>query len=301
MGLRVAALLLGLLVVPSSSPAQEPEPRAYSNAPVGMNFLVASYGYQWGNVVFDPSLPVEDVTANLNGAGVGYVRSFGLFGKSAKLAAILPYVWGSLEGLYLGEFARVERSGLGDSRLQLSVNLLGAPALRRREFATWRQRTILGASLRIAVPTGQYDQTKLVNLGTNRWSFRPEVGVSHAAGRWVLEGSAGLAFFTANDEYRSTSTLEQDPLGVLQGHVVYNVGPRLWLAADVVYVFGGRSTIDGVPRANRQENPRVSATASFPVRGGQSIKIAGGTGLVTRVGADFDWVLVGYQVAWGGR
>ena len=301
MSLRVAALLLGLLVVASSAHAQEPEPRAYSNAPVGMNFLVASYGYQWGNVVFDPSLPVEDVTASLNGAGAGYVRSFGLFGKSAKLAAILPYAWGSLEGLYLGEFTRVERSGLLDSRLQLSVNLLGAPALRRREFGAWRQRTILGASLRISLPTGQYDETKLVNLGTNRWSFRPEVGVSHASGRWVLEASAGVALFTANHEYLSTSALEQDPLGVLQGHVIYNIGRRLWLAVDGIYVFGGRSTIDGVPRANRQENTRISATASFPVRPGQSIKIAGGTGVVTRVGADFDWVLVGYQLAWGGR
>ena len=167
---------------------------------------------------------------------------------------VLPVVGGHVEGLYLGEPAEVSRFGLGDPRFRLAMNLYGAPAMTPQAFASYRQQTIVGVSLTVAPPLGQYDSTKLINLGTNRWSFKPEVGVSRAYGQWVVEAMAGVWLFTDNTDFVGGRTREQDPIAAMQVHLTYRFTRTMWLAADANYFTGGRTTIGGTaePRPSAQ-------------------------------------------------
>ena len=206
----VAAALL--IVVSSAAFAQELEPRLYRNAPVGLNALLVSYGLSRGNILVDTSLPIEDARADVNFVGLVYVRTLDLFDRSGKLEVLLPYSWGEFEGRIDGELRRRSPAGLADPRFRLAVNLVGSPALRGRDFVQYRQRTIVGASLQVVAPLGQYDRTKLVNLGSNRWSFRPEVGLSRAVGSWTFELAGSAWLFTDNDDFFGGAVLDQDPI-----------------------------------------------------------------------------------------
>ena len=187
-------------------------------------------------------------------------------------------------------------------RLRVSLNLLGPGAMTREAFATAPRKTILGLSLTVQAPTGQYDETRLINLGTNRWAFKPEVGVSVPAGRWFLDLYAGAWFFTSNEEfYPGESTRRQEPLGSLQAHASYTFKSRAWLAFDATWYGGGESTIDDGPPSIRQSNTRLGGTCSLPITPSQSIKIAASTGAAARTGTDFDTYLVGWQMTWFDR
>ncbi|HSF05096.1 MAG TPA: transporter, partial [Methylomirabilota bacterium] len=168
-------------------------------------------------------------------------------------------------------------SGLGDPRLQLSVNFYGAPALSLKEFADYNQDLIIGASLQVSVPLGQYDSDKLVNIGTNRWSVKPELGVSKAWGPSTLELMAGVTFYTDNNEFLGDQTREQDPLYSVQGHLIYSLPLGIWAALDGTYYFGGRTTLNDARSDDRQENTRLGATVSFPVDRHNSIKLHAST------------------------
>ena len=280
--------------------AQELEPRAYAASPVGLNFLVVVAGRSTGGVLLDPSLPIEDVQATVNSLALGYGRTFSLFGHTALAVAAVPFARADASGLVADTPGRVSRSGLADPRLKLSVNLVGGRALTPREFARANRRpTIIGVSLAVLPPLGQYDRTNLINLGSNRWSFKPEVGVSHAITRWTMEGYAGVWTFTANDQfYRGTSIRTQEPVVALQGHVSYTLRPRLWFSGDATWYSGGTTSVDGVQKADLQRNSRVGATVSLALSRRQSFKISGSTGATTRVGADFKTLAVAWQLAW---
>ena len=277
---------------------QELEPRAYSPNPTGANFVILAFGRTQGDVLVDASLPFRDVSAELNSTTLLYGRTFGLFGRSASVGLGVPYAWGSVEGDVAETFRRITRSGLSDARLRLAANLLGGPALAPREFAQRRPRTTLGASLVVQAPTGQYDGTKLINLGSNRWSFKPELGVSQPLGRLYLELYAGAWLFTANDDFFGGQFRQQDPVGTLQFHASYSFRPRLWLAADATLYAGGRSTLDGIENDDRLSNSRLGLTASFPLGRRQSIKVAWVSGVATRIGGDFDSFVVAWQFLW---
>jgi hypothetical protein len=286
------------LVAVSQSVAQELEPRSYSPSPVGANFLVIAYTNTTGGVLFDPSLPFSDVDANLDALALGYGRTFGLFGRSASALIALPYVRGDLSG-NVGEQARaISRSGLADPRIKLSVNLLGGPALTPAEFARRTPVTTLGASLTVVPPTGQYDSSKLINIGSNRWSFKPEIGVSVPLDRWYLEGYAGVWLFTDNDDFFGGQHREQDPITSFQLHASYTFRPRLWLAVDSTWYTGGRSTVDGARRNDLQSNARIGLTLSLPLGARQSLKLTWTDGATTRIGGDFSTFGVAWQYAW---
>lgn len=299
-GDRGAAKLLGLAALTVlSARAQDLEPRAYSVSPSGTNFLVLSYGYSAGDVVFDPTLPVEDAKAKLNAAVVGYFRSANVFGRSGSVTLVQPYSWGTAEGLLAGEPRRVYRSGIADSRLRLAVNLFGAPAMDLKQFVKYRQRTTLGLSLTMTSPTGQYDSNKLINLGTNRWSFKPELGLSHAfAQRWILDVYGGVWMFTDNSNFQG-GRRTQEPLVSTQVHLSYTLGPRLWAAFDGTFYAGGQSTVGGVVKDDRLQNTRVGGTVSVPLTLRQSLKFSYSNGAIVRVGGDFQQISVGYQYLWG--
>lgn len=299
----VPSLVAGLLAVLGSARAagQSLEPRAYSPNPVGTNFAVANYGYQTGAVVFDATLPFKDVTAKINSGSLVYVRTFNLFGRSANAGLVVPYVWGSIEGQVNEENRRITRSGFGDLQSRLTVNLLGGPALTPAEFAVRKPERTLGFSLLTVAPTGQYYPDKLINIGGNRWAFKPELGFSQPLGKWSFEAYAGAWFFTTNDDFFGGQTRSQEPVVAFQGHVAYTFAPRLWLAASGTYYTGGKTTINGVLNSDLQNNSRVSLTASVPVARNQSLKLFWARGATTSIGADFTTYSVSYQFVWFDR
>jgi hypothetical protein len=296
---RFFSLTAALVAIGSPVSAQDLEPRAYTAAPIGLNFVVAGLGRSSGGVVVDPSLPIEDVNARVGTAVIGAATTFSLFGRTALALGVLPIAHAEATGR-IGEDSRTAtRNGLADPRFKLSVNLLGGRALEPREFVRTPRNTIAGVSLSVVTPGGQYDRTKLVNLGANRWAFKPEVGLSHAIRRWTLEGYAGVWLFTANDAfYTGSSVRTQEPVKALQGHVSYTLRPRLWFAFDGTWYSGGTTTIDGVDKGDLQRNSRVGATASLPITARQSVKVAYSTGATTRIGADFNTVAVTWQLTW---
>ena len=293
----VVAALIGLSAVAAS--AQDLEPRAYSASPVNTTFVAAVLGRSSGGVVTDPSLPIDDVHATLGVLSAGMGHTFDLFGRTALFVAAMPFARAHATGS-VGETTReATRTGSADARLKLSVNLLGGEAKSAREFARAKRTTILGVSLGIGLPTGQHMPSKLINLGSNRWTFKPEVGLSVPVRRWTLDAYAGLAFFTANTEFMpGTSRLEQDPIAAIQGHVSYTIRPRLWAAFDATWYSGGTTSVDGVSKANLQRNSRIGLTMSLPLASRQSLKVAYSTGATTRLGADFDTISVGWQMMW---
>jgi len=280
--------------------AQELNPRAYAPMPTGGNIVMFSYGRSSGGVLFDPTLPVEDVQATIHSGALLYGHSFGLFGRSANAAVALPYVGGEMAGLLAGEYQRITRSGLADVRGQLTVNILGGPALTPQEFASNRPSTILGLSLAVVAPSGQYDPAKLINIGSNRWSLKPEVGVSRTKDRWYFELYGGVWMFTDNRNFFGGSVRKQDPIGTFQAHVSYTFKPRLWLAGDATFYTGGRTTINGLANADLQRNSRLGVTLALPVGRRSAFKVSWATGFTTRIGADFDSLGLGFQTVWFG-
>lgn len=280
--------------------AQDLEPRAYSASPIGLNFIVVGGGHSTGGVVVDPSGPVQDVEATTNVASLGIGRTFGLFGRTALIVAALPYAWAEASGRIGEESRTTSRSGLADPRLRFSVNLIGGRAMKVQEFVRTKRSTIVGVSLAVAPPFGQYDRSKLINLGANRWSFKPEAGISRNIGeKWTIDGYAGVLFFTANEQYYPGSSVRtQDPIFAFQAHASYTLKPRFWTAFDATWYSGGTTIIDGTSSGILQRNSRVGATLSVPITREQSLKFAVSKGATTRIGSNFTTVSGAWQLTW---
>jgi len=293
-------MVVASLCYSSLAGAQSMEPRAYSSVPVGMNFLFLGYAYQHGQVLLDESFPLKDVTITANTAILGYSRSLNVFGRSGMVQMVVPYGWLSGSGTLNEDTRNREVSGLVDPAMKFSVNLFGAPALSMEQFKNYRQDTIIGLSLLVSMPFGQYDSSRLVNIGTNRWSFKPELGISKALGRWTLESIAGVTFFTINNNFFGGQTLEQAPIYSFQGHLIYNFQSGIWAALNATYYTGGRTTVNGVEGDNLQSNWRMGATLAFPLNRNQSIKCYVSRGVQTRTGGDFDLLGILWQYRWGG-
>jgi hypothetical protein len=286
--------LLFCLVASGKCGAQELEPRAYSPSPIGANFAVLSSSRSTGDVVGDPSIPVSNIEARLNTVVAAYGRTFDFFGRSASAGLATPYVFGTISGSVGEQSLGVSRSGLADTQLRFAVNLLGGPALTPAQFAVRAPEPTLGTSLIVTAPTGQYDSGKLINLGTNRWGFKPEIGFSYPNGYWFFETYVGVWLYTENPAFYGGTRRQQAPLVTLQGHVSYTIRPRMWVALDATYYNGGRTTQDGIPQDNIQANSRVGLTFSLPLGARQSLKFAASDGATIRVGGDF----VTYGIAW---
>lgn len=282
-------------MAPAGAAAQDLEPRAYSASPVGANFVVVGYGQSNGKIMFDAAAPIANARADLNLATVGYGHVFGLAGRQANISLALPYIWGAASG-DVGEDRRVaERSGLGDMRVRASVLLMGGPALSPKDFAARKPKPILGVSLAAIAPTGEYMRGKLVNIGANRWTFKPEIGVSIPLGHWQADAYAAVWLYQDNDDYFGGKHLERDPMSAFQAHVSYTFRPGLWAAIDGTYYSGGATTTNGVKDANRQENVRLGLSVSVPVRRGQAVQLMASKGALTRFGGDFTSIAVTWR------
>jgi hypothetical protein len=295
--MRALALLL---LAPALAAAQALEPRAYSNLPVGLNFAIAAYSHSTGGVAFDPSVPLENGEGRVDALSLVYVRSLDILGKAGNIAVVLPLAHFSGSATFNGVEQDRATTGLGDPALRLAVNFYGAPALTTAQFAAYKQDLIVGASLTLTAPLGQYDSAHVINLGTNRWSAKPEIGLSQAVGPWTLELNAAGTWYTKNDDYFGGNTREQEPVYSTQLHVTRQFGRGTWAALSATYYSGGRTSLNGVARDDQQSGTRFGATFALPLGGGHSLKLFASTGLYTRTGQDFDTFGVAWQTLWGG-
>jgi len=293
-------LIAALVLAPDGAlHAQSLEPRSYTNTPVGINFLLLGYGHTEGDVAFDASVPITDAKVRVDAGLLAYARSLDVWGLSGKFLAVLPIAEASGSAKLRGQGHDRDVFGLADPLLRVSVNFFGAPALTLEEFATYQQDLIIGATLQVTAPLGQYDSSKLLNLGTNRWSVKPELGVSKAWGPLTLELIPAITFFTTNNDFFGGKTLEQDPIYSLQGHLIYQFSPIFWGAFDATYYVGGRTTVNG-QQAQEPENVRVGVTTALSLSRHQSIKLHGSTGVYNRTDNNFWAVGMAWQFRWGG-
>ncbi len=296
----VLVLVLVVTLLSNFVQAQEIEPRAYTNAPIGVNFLVAGIGYSEGGISFDPAVRLTNANIKTDLAALAYARVLDIGGQSAKFDLIVPYA--SLNGTadYIGQPVVRDISGFGDPKLRLSMNFLGAPALTLDQFAGYRHDLIVGGSLQVSLPIGQYDPAKLVNIGSNRWYVKPELGMSKGWGQWTLELSTGATIFGDNEDFFGGKRREQAPIYSFQSHLVYGFSAGIWGALTAAYFTGGQTKIDGVRGHDLQQNTRIGATLVWPIDRRNSIKLHASSGVYTRTGTDFDTIGLAWQYRWGG-
>jgi hypothetical protein len=302
----IVAFALCLLPVVS---AQDLAPRAYLITPLHSNAVTLIWSFYDGSINFNGALPVSDAKGKYNVPIFSLYHSFSLFGRSANVVAALPYAIGNFNGTVAGAGLNLYRSGLADSTYRFSINLKGGPAMAPREFLKWHQKVLLGVGLKVLAPTGQYDPTKLINWGTNRWSFKPEFGYSQRFGKWILDGYAGVWLFTTNHDfwsrnayYAGTRSQSQQPIGAFEGHLSYDFKPGYWISLDGNYWFGGITSINGIENPiTKQSNSRIGATGSVRIAKHQSLKFGYSNGSYIRFGGNYQNVSVAWQYSWLGR
>ena len=305
---RIAFLLIlaggGLLAMATEGGAQELQPRRWSHLPVNMNFGGAGYAYTNADIGFDPVMLIEDAEMDLHAAAFQYIRTFELFGKSARLDMTQAYADVRWSGLLDGAQTSTSRSGWTDTTLRLAVNLLGAPPLEGKEFAAYRAgvapcETVVGVGLAVQLPTGHYREERLLNIGTNRLTFRPQLGVVHSRGKWSAELTTSIWMFTENEDFWDGNMLENDPLYTVQGHVVYTFRPGLWIGGGLAYGSGLESTVNGSYKNDRKENLLFGFSLGVPITRQVGFKI-GYLGMRTQasVGSDSDTVVAAVSFMW---
>jgi len=297
---NIATLFLWM-AWPVSMQAQELEPRSLTNLPVGMNFGVVGYAWTQGNIVLDPALSIEDLNANVHGLVAGYLRSINIFGKSGKIDAVLPFAAGDWRGSVNQEYQETSRNGFGDPRIRVSMNLLGAPAIDKEGFQTYQQKTILGVNVMFSLPLGQYFPDRLINLGSNRFTIRPQVGVSHSYEKWFFEANASVWFFTMNRNFYGGKELKQNPIYTFKIHVIRTLPKGVWLAVDAGYANGGIAYVNEEERESHISTFRLGGTVAVPLGLHHSIKLFGFAAIRMDKGSDYDLISLAYQFRWGGK
>ncbi len=278
---------------------QDLTPRAYVITPTRSHAVILSSSFSSGNVLIDPTVPIEDAKGTFQVPVLGYYQSFNLFGRSSNINVVLPYARGTFSGTIDASRREAYRSGLGDARIRFSANLNGGPAMSVREYLKWKEKRLIGASLTVSVPTGQYDPARVVNNSTHRWGFKPEVGFSRRWSRWVADWYTGVWFFTGNSAfYPGHSSRTQQPIGIVEGHLAYYLKPRLWASFDANFWAGNRSTVNNVKKNDQQRASRVGVTISVPVNKHQSVKCSYSQGAYIRVGGAYRTISVGWQYSW---
>jgi len=292
--------ILGILfcIFIQSLNAQTLEPKLYANTPVDVNVILLGYGYSQGAIPGNQSLGLENPNLNIDTAFLAYGRAFEILGHNTKFDLILgtSSLSGTAQQYGVDQYRNV--SGMTDTKARLTFNLLGAPALSLQEFASFQQDTIIGLSLQATIPTGQYDRTKLINIGTNRWAIKPAIGISKVIKNYTFEFTVDAEFFSTNDEYYQEVKREQDPIYSTQAHALYAFHRSIWLAIGVTYYWGGEYINDGVGTDKELKNSRIGGTLAIPIDKKNSLKIYGSVGINTRYGTDFDNIVIAWQHHW---
>jgi hypothetical protein len=296
-------MVLGLFTIAGF--AQDLAPRAYLITPLHANAVTVTWSWYTGGINFNGSIPITGASGTYNVPVLSYYHSLNFFGRSSNVTASLPYAVGTFTGAVLGKDASAYRSGLLDLSVRFSVNLLGGPAMEAQELAHWKQKRILGASLKMIAPTGQYNPNKLINWGIHRWAFKPEVGYSQRFRNWVIDGYGGAWFYTTNSasfDVPVPSPQTESPIGSFEGHLSYDFGrSRAWASLDGNFWWGGVTTLNGVRNQNtRQAGSRIGGTVSLPFTKHQSVKVAYSNGTYVRFGGNYQNLQVAWQYSWVG-
>lgn len=294
------SLAIALSLMPSRGLAQDIEPRVMSAAPAGTSIAGLTLSRSSGALLFDKTIPVENVDGSITSLALSYSRYFSLFGVISRIDAAVPFVQGEWAGTLAGEDDNrvVSRTGIGDPRVAMSVFVLGARAMTRQEFLQYEQRTLLGLFLRVSLPIGQYDDQRAINLGSNRWQIVPALALSHRWQRLIAEAYAGAWLSTDNENQFGGNTLSQDPLYAFQLNLVYSFRPRLWLAVGTRQTVGGRTSLNGVSRDDERVNNRLGAVLGIPVSGHHTLKLIATVGTTSTVGDDFNTFGVQWFYQW---
>lgn len=300
---RVVVLLFIVCLDPNLGHAQALTPRAYIISPIHGNAITLGYSLSDGTVLLDGLVPITDGMARLNTPVFSYFHTLSFFGRSANVTALLPYTIGHIRGKVQGTETMVYRSGLGASAFRFSVNLKGGPAMTSEEVSSSRQKTLVGVSMILGAPTGQYDPTRLVNIGTNRWSFKPELGFSRRWGEWLLDAYGGAWFFTTNSRFfPGTNNQSQETIGVAEMHLSYDVKSGFWASIDGNFWYGGRTIVNGIENgATLQKNSRLGVTCAIPVGKHETLKFSYSRGAYVRFGGNFQNLSIGWQYSWLGK
>jgi hypothetical protein len=301
--LRLVFIGLFAMNLMQPCPAMELEPRQWNHLPVGTNFAGIGYAYTKADIFTDPVLLLEDVEMELQTWAGKYIRTFELFEKSARIDLTQGYQKGDWSGLLNGVPASTSRAGWSDTYLRLAVNLYGAPPLKRKEFAAYRSGvntdTIFGVGLVVRLPTGEYMEDKLINLGQNRYTFRPQLGIAHTSGKWTSEVTAEVAFYTDNDEFFNGNKLEQEPVYIIHGHLSHTFRPGLWMGASIGYDYGGENSIDGVDKDDNKQDVGWAFSFAYPISRSSGLKASYiGTRKRASTGLDSDTLMANLSISW---
>ncbi len=275
--------------------AQSLEPRLYSNAPVGLNFLIAGYAFSQGALADNPTLDINDPRLDVHATVLALAHVYGFLGQSGKINIALPAMCIDGEAQQYGQNVSRNVCGLGDVKLGISYNLLGAPALSLKEFGGYQQEWIVGIRLQTTMPTGQYDENRLVNISTHRWALKSGVGISKAFGDVVIELAADAEFYSKNSEFYGGVSRKQDNVYSIQSHLIYNFSKGAWVGMDANYFWGGDYVTNNIRADKPLENSRIGATLAMPISRYQSLKFYGHSGIVARTGTNFDVLGVAWQ------
>ena len=298
MVMKVITLVTFYIFLVAETAAQELTPRLYWPAPKGTQLLVAGYSHSVGDVLLDRSIPLYEVDSEINVGILAYLQTLSLWGRSSNIMVELPYSWGTTKGLIEKDPAQRDFSAFGDLGFTLTVNLMGAPSMTREDFLALRAdpHPIIGASLKVIAPTGDYDSDRLINVGANRWATRLQLGtIIPFRPSWLLEAAAGIWLYSDDDEFLP-GMREQDPIYALEAHLIKRFRPGFWASLDFTYFTGGRQTIGGERLGDVQQNAKLGGTVVIPFADRHAVKIGYATGTVTKYGSDFDQFLVTYQV-----
>jgi hypothetical protein len=294
----IATGLFVLLIQAVPVLAQELAPRVYWPAPEGTTILSVGYTYVSGDIAADPTLPVTALDSKIHTGLIGFRHTLDLFGRSSNIVFEVPYTEAETTGKSrTGDLQDVSYHGLGDVQATLSVNLVGAPSLTGEDFAKLRRNPhpILGASLKVLAPTGDYDADKLLNVGTNRWAMRAELGyIQPLKPKWLLEIEAGVWFFADNDNVRGF-TREQKPIYAVDVHLVRRFDAGFWVSLDAVGYRGGRSTVGGQELDDIQRDSKAGFTFLYPFLAKHALKLSYSKGSLNDSDEDFDTFLISYQ------
>lgn len=299
----LASILFIALAFTSPGFAEELEPRRWTHLPINTNFLGAGYAYTNADITFDPVLKIESAELDMHTWLAKYIRTFSLLNKTARFSILQAYQEGKWSGLLDGIATSVRRSGWTDTFVRFAVNLFGAPPLQGKEYVAYRSsqkvETLVGVALSVQLPTGEYMSEKLLNLGTNRFTFRPQLGFVHTRGKWSLETTGTVAIYTDNTDFFNGKKLEQDPLYTINSHLVYTFHPGVWASLSGGYDYGKRSTVDGDIKDDRKENLAWAASFGFPVNRHLGFKLAYiGIRPQRSTGNESDTVAVGLSAFW---
>ncbi|HXY52860.1 MAG TPA: transporter [Terriglobales bacterium] len=267
---------------------------------MGLNQLELDYAYAHSNTSIDTSLIVTGANFNLNQGAIGYTHYFGLVHRLFWVKASIPFA--GLNGSVSGTNVSGSTAGAGDSSYEVAALLKGGPALSVPEFADYEPTTTVGMRLTITAPTGQYDPNKLLNLGADRWSFKPEIAVSHPFGseqKWQVESYANAYFFTDNTSYHGVEVLRQGTLPGIEGHISYSFTNNLWASLDTRYSFRGTTFVDGVSQNNAQQNFSLGSEANFAINSRNALVFEFDKALVHKNGPALTGFAVKYNYTWG--